>query len=288
MDDQREVRSTKPRNEPRTNRHNDTSRNTGRSGRQNATTRRNMRRDERVTVQGPVKEQQTRRNVARGDGVTWGGRWRTTRTTRGGEVQWGLTHTETRRGRGWTTGTRRGLGSKTPRTTPATTSTTPSPPTTGLRQRGNDATRNTGRSARLKAVTRRSTRREERVTVQGPVEGPKPDSTGRKHVDSSAGHGLKCAGTMSLGMSLYTTAKYTRPIICTEATTLRFASDLSPIFHPISTECHTRGGLAPFGGLMPKSSPSWPLSHSETQLRLRDSPKCLGDVAVRGCTWAPP
>ena len=36
---------------------NDTRRSTGRSGRQNAATRRNMRRDERVTVQGPVKEQ---------------------------------------------------------------------------------------------------------------------------------------------------------------------------------------------------------------------------------------
>ena len=37
---------------------NATSKSTGRSGRQNAATRRNMRRDERGTVQGPVKEQQ--------------------------------------------------------------------------------------------------------------------------------------------------------------------------------------------------------------------------------------
>ena len=37
---------------------NDTSRSTGRSGRQNAATRLNMRRDDRVTVQGPVKKQQ--------------------------------------------------------------------------------------------------------------------------------------------------------------------------------------------------------------------------------------
>ena len=36
----------------------DTSKSTGRSGRQKAATRRNMRREERVTVQGPVKEQQ--------------------------------------------------------------------------------------------------------------------------------------------------------------------------------------------------------------------------------------
>ena len=45
---------------------NDTSRSTGRSGRQNAATRRNMRRDDRVTVQGPVKEQQH-------DGMSHGG-----------------------------------------------------------------------------------------------------------------------------------------------------------------------------------------------------------------------
>ena len=37
---------------------NDTSRSTGCSGRQKAATRRNMRRGERVTVQGPVKKQQ--------------------------------------------------------------------------------------------------------------------------------------------------------------------------------------------------------------------------------------
>ena len=37
---------------------NDISKSTGRSGRQNAATRRNMRREERVTVQGHVKEQQ--------------------------------------------------------------------------------------------------------------------------------------------------------------------------------------------------------------------------------------
>ena len=37
---------------------NDTSKSTGRSGRQNAATRRNMQREERATVQGLVKEQQ--------------------------------------------------------------------------------------------------------------------------------------------------------------------------------------------------------------------------------------
>ena len=44
----------------------DTSKSTGRSGRQNAATRRNMRREERVTVQRPVKEQQP-------DGMSHGG-----------------------------------------------------------------------------------------------------------------------------------------------------------------------------------------------------------------------
>ena len=45
---------------------NDTIKSTGRSGRQNAATRRNMRREERVTVQGPVKKQQP-------DGMSHGG-----------------------------------------------------------------------------------------------------------------------------------------------------------------------------------------------------------------------
>ena len=47
---------------------NDTSRSTGHSGRQKAATRRNMRRDERVTVQGPVKEQQPDGMSHRGGG----------------------------------------------------------------------------------------------------------------------------------------------------------------------------------------------------------------------------
>ena len=45
---------------------NDTSGSTGRSGRQNAATRRNMRREDRVTVLGPAKEQQP-------DGMSHGG-----------------------------------------------------------------------------------------------------------------------------------------------------------------------------------------------------------------------
>ena len=45
-----------------------TSRSTGRSGRQKAATRRNMRREERVTVQGPVKKQQPDGMSHRGGG----------------------------------------------------------------------------------------------------------------------------------------------------------------------------------------------------------------------------
>ena len=44
------------------------SRSTGRSGRQNAATRRNMRREERVTVQGPVKKQRPNGMSHRGGG----------------------------------------------------------------------------------------------------------------------------------------------------------------------------------------------------------------------------
>ena len=58
---------------------------------------------------------------------------------------------------------------------PATSSTTPGTPTTGLRERGNDTSKSTGRSGRQNAATRRNMRREERVTVQGPVKEQQPD-----------------------------------------------------------------------------------------------------------------
>ena len=45
----------------------------------------------------------------------------------------------------------------------------PSTPTTGLHERGNDTGRSTVRSGRQKAATQRNMRRAERVTVQGPV-----------------------------------------------------------------------------------------------------------------------
>ena len=63
---------------------------------------------------------------------------------------------------------------------PATSSTprhiqhSPGTPTTGIRERGNDASRSTGRSGQ-NAATRRNMRREDRVTVQGPVKKQPPD-----------------------------------------------------------------------------------------------------------------
>ena len=102
-----------PSNDPRNNQHspntpttglrecgNDTSRSTGRSSRQNAATRRNMRRGERVTVQGPVKE-------PRPDGMS--------RTGRGG----GGGHRAQGTGAGWPSA---------PPQTPQNTRTVPSGP----------------------------------------------------------------------------------------------------------------------------------------------------------------
>ena len=51
----------------------------------------------------------------------------------------------------------------------------PSTPITGLRERGNDTSKSTGRSGRQKAATRRNMRREERVPVQVPVKEQQPD-----------------------------------------------------------------------------------------------------------------
>ena len=51
----------------------------------------------------------------------------------------------------------------------------PNTPTTGFRERRNDTSGSTGRSGRQKVVTRRNMRREERVTVQGPVKEQQPD-----------------------------------------------------------------------------------------------------------------
>ena len=51
----------------------------------------------------------------------------------------------------------------------------PNTPTTGLREHGNDTSKSTGRSGRQNAATRCNMRREDRVTVQGPVKEQQPD-----------------------------------------------------------------------------------------------------------------
>ena len=51
----------------------------------------------------------------------------------------------------------------------------PGTPTTGLRERGNDTSRSTGCNGQQNAATRCNMRREDRVTVQGPVKEQQPD-----------------------------------------------------------------------------------------------------------------
>ena len=68
----------------------------------------------------------------------------------------------------------------------------PNTPTTGLRERGNDTSKSTGRSGRQNAAIRRNMRREERVTVQGPVKEQQPDGM------SHRGGGVNCTPTRSV------------------------------------------------------------------------------------------
>ena len=75
-------------------------------------------------------------------------------------------------------------------------------PTTGLRERGNDTSKSTGRSDRQNTATRRNMRREERVTVQGPVKEQEPDGMSHRGGAHHKGRGLpetvyicSCCGT---------------------------------------------------------------------------------------------
>ena len=126
--------------------------------------------------------------------------WWTARTARGGTGHLG--RTETQQGRLWTACGQRCVDSKNSQTTPATTSTSsirqllgaidmqtahhatfstvPTHQLLGLRERGNDTSKSTSRSGRQKAATRRNIRREERVTVQGPVKEQQPDRMSRR------------------------------------------------------------------------------------------------------------
>ena len=62
----------------------------------------------------------------------------------------------------------------------------PGTPTTGLRERQNDTSKSTGRSGRQNAATRRNMRREERVTVQGPVKEQQPDGMSHRGARAAA------------------------------------------------------------------------------------------------------
>ena len=82
----------------------------------------------------------------------------------------------------------------------------PGTPTTGLRERGNNTSRSTGRSGRQNAATQRNMRREERVTVQGPVKKQQPDGMSPR----GAGDGtLRCT---VLWQDAYEYVKERRPI----------------------------------------------------------------------------
>ena len=67
------------------------------------------------------------------------------------------------------------LGAADAQTAHHATFSTPNTPTIGLRERGNDTSKSTGRSGRQKAATRRNMRREDRGTVQDPVKEQQPD-----------------------------------------------------------------------------------------------------------------
>ena len=75
----------------------------------------------------------------------------------------------------------------------------PGTPTMGLRERGNDTSKSTGRSGRQNAATRRNMRREERVTVQGPVKKQPPD--GMSH-GGGGGRGKACGRPGLWGQTL--------------------------------------------------------------------------------------
>ena len=142
---------------------------------------------------GPRKGATTRRNVTQGGGGVH--TWWMARTTRGGAGAPGPhAHKNAVRQGGrpeWTAKT-----VKRPRQQPAqpqhanhwgplTRKRSPGTPTTGLRERGNDTGRSTGRSGRQKAATRRNMRREERVTVQGPIKKQQPDGMSHGGVHTS-------------------------------------------------------------------------------------------------------
>ena len=88
------------------------------------------------------------------------------------------------------------LGTADAQSAPATTGTAPAHQPNGLRERGNDTSGSTGRSGRRTAATRRNMRREERVTVHGPVKEQQPD--GMSHM--GGGRGVQGSGGVGWGV----------------------------------------------------------------------------------------
>ena len=126
--------------------------------------------------------------------------WWTAGTARGGTGHLGLTHTETQRGRLWTACGQRCVDSKNSQTTPATTSTssirqllgaadaqTAHHATFSTAPTHHDTSKTTGRSGRQQAATRCNMRREERVTVQGPVKEQQPDGMSHRGANLARG-----------------------------------------------------------------------------------------------------
>ena len=148
------------------------------SGRQTAAFQHSMRREERVTVHGPVKKQQPDGMSHRGGG---GGK---ERESSSGHAHWG-------RGKERNRGKQENRAGGGARGAKRETTGRPGTPTTGLRERGNDTSKSTGRSGRQNEATRRNMRREEWVTVLGPVKKQQPDEMshgGQRDRERSSGH----------------------------------------------------------------------------------------------------
>ena len=69
--------------------------------------------------------------------------------------------------------------------TPCQIQHSPNTPTAGLRERGNDTSKSTGRSGRQKAATPRNMQRGKRGTVQGPVKKQQPDGMSHRGIHCS-------------------------------------------------------------------------------------------------------
>ena len=112
---------------------------------------------------------------------------------------------------------------------PATSHTAPAHQTTGLRERGNDTSRSTGRSGRQNAATRRNMRRDDRVTVQGPVKRQQPDGMSHGGCPSPGTH-LRPAEISRLPRRGRAGTRYTRQLVQS-----RYGGSVARPCHPVSS-----------------------------------------------------